>query len=107
MWLTDLCGSLEAIGSGGLWPPGGSIDFTLPAVCCDDACEAELSEDCEPAPRLRVAGPPPSVCSAVSRVVGRSMSRWIWMPSPGPMCEMWLKLDGAEISLERRSGLLQ
>ena len=29
------------------------------------------------------------------------------MPSPGPMCEMWLKLDGAEISFERRSGLLQ
>ena len=24
----------------------------------------------------------------------------------GPMCEMWLKLEGADISLERRSGFL-
>ena len=90
---------------------GGSIDFTLPACCgccCDDACEAELSEDCDPAAPAAPARPPcPSACSAVSSVVGRSMRRWIWMPSPGPMCEMWLKLDGAEISFERRSGLLQ
>ena len=27
----------------------------------------------------------------------------IWNPSPGPICEMWLKLVGAEISLERIS----
>ena len=52
--------------------------------------------------------PPPPVPpdSAVSRVVGRSIRRWIWMPSPGPMWEMWLKLEGADISLERRSGFL-
>lgn len=44
--------------------------------------------------------------SAVSRVVGKSINRWIWMPSPGPIWEMWLKLEGAEIILERRSGFL-
>lgn len=27
----------------------------------------------------------------------------IWKPSPGPICEIWLKLVGAEISLERIS----
>lgn len=27
----------------------------------------------------------------------------IWNPSPGPICEIWLKLVGAEISLERIS----
>ena len=72
------------------------MDLTL--CCCDDACEAELSEDCDPTA---------AACSAVSSVVGKSISRWIWMPSPGPMCEMWLKLEGADISFERRSGLLQ
>ena len=32
---------------------------------------------------------------------GRSFM--IWNPSPGPICEIWLKLVGAEISLERIS----
>lgn len=50
--------------------------------------------------------PPLLMASAVSSVVGRSIRRWIWMPSPGPMWEMWLKLDGAEMSFERRSGLV-
>lgn len=45
--------------------------------------------------------------SAVSIVVGKSSRRCFWMPSPGPMCEMWLKLVGAEISFERRSVLLR
>ena len=31
LWLTDLWGSLEAMGSGGLC--GGSMDLTLPAGC--------------------------------------------------------------------------
>ena len=52
-------------------------------------------------------GVPPPDWSAVSNVVGRSIRRWIWMPSPGPMCDMWLKLDGAEIIFERRSGFLK
>ena len=34
---------------------------------------------------------------------GKSRSRCIWIPSPGPMWLMWLKLDGAEIIFERRS----
>lgn len=38
--------------------------------------------------------------SAVSRVVGKSSSRWFWMPSPGPMWLMWLKFVGADISLD-------
>jgi hypothetical protein len=38
--------------------------------------------------------------------VGRSISRWIWMPSPGPMWLIWLKFDGADIILDRRSGFL-
>ena len=45
--------------------------------------------------------------SAVSRVVGKSINLWIWMPSPGPICEIWLKFEGAEIILERRSGFLK
>ena len=45
--------------------------------------------------------------SAVSRVVGRSISRWIWIPSPGPMWVMWLKLEGALIILDLLSGLLK
>ena len=48
-----------------------------------------------------------AVVSAVSKVVGKSMSLWIWIPSPGPICEIWLKLEGAEIILERRSGFLK
>ena len=45
--------------------------------------------------------------SAVSSVVGRSISRCICIPSPGPMWLIWLKLEGADIILDRRSGFLQ
>ena len=45
--------------------------------------------------------------SAVSKVVGKSISLWIWIPSPGPMWLIWLKLEGAEIIFERRSAFLQ
>lgn len=44
--------------------------------------------------------------SAVSRVVGRSMSLWICIPSPGPMWLMWLKFEGALIILDLLSGFL-
>ncbi len=75
------------------------MDLTLWTPCCCICCADDDSDDCELL--LRVAD-----CSAVSSVVGRSISRWIWMPSPGPMCEMWLKFEGAEMSFERRSGFL-
>ena len=41
-------------------------------------------------------------CSVLSKE-GKSSSRCICIPSPGPIWLMWLKLDGAEIILERRS----
>ena len=58
---------------------------------------------------LEIIGFPPEEAelSAVSKVVGKSMSLWIWIPSPGPIWEIWLKLEGAEIILERRSGFLK
>lgn len=43
--------------------------------------------------------------SAVSIVVGKSRRRCFWIPSPGPMCDIWLKLVGAEINFDRRSVL--
>ena len=75
---------------------------------CDEAATEDEATDAvfwlRVDPGLPVPGPPPP--SAVSRVVGRSISLWIWMPSPGPMWLMWLKLLGAEISFDRRSGFL-
>lgn len=73
-----------------LWVGCGSMDFTLGGWIPDAILPP--GDDC---------------CSAVSRVVGKSMSLWIWMPSPGPMWEMWLKLDGAEIIFDLRSWFLK
>lgn len=41
----------------------------------------------------------------LSMEVGRSNRRWFCMPSPGPMCDIWLKLVGAEIILDLLSVL--
>lgn len=43
--------------------------------------------------------------SAVSIDVGRSISLCFWIPSPGPICEIWLKFVGAEIIFDLRSVL--
>ena len=96
----DLCGgpgcggSLDPPGVNLLAPPNGGVG-NIALARCGLVMAAAMAA---------VGG---GVDSAVSRVVGKSISLWIWIPSPGPMCEMWLKLEGAEINLERRSWFLQ
>ena len=94
-WLMDRCGGGGCAGSLG----GGSFPVDCPNM------DLTLCTGWEGT--LGAAGLPCTTWSAVSRVVGRSISRWIWIPSPGPMCVMWLKLEGALIILDRRSGFLK
>ena len=93
-WLIDRCGGGGCAGSLG----GGSFPVDWPNIDLTLCTGWEVTMG---------AGVPWLTWSAVSRVVGRSISRWIWMPSPGPMWVMWLKLEGALIILERRSGFLK
>ena len=94
-WLMDRCGGGGCAGSLG----GGSFPVDCPNMDLTLCTGWEVT--------LGAAGLPCTTWSAVSRVVGRSISRWIWIPSPGPMCVMWLKLEGALIILDRRSGFLK
>merc|ERR1719346_691191 len=88
----DLCGGGGWAGSRG----GGSFPVDWPNMDLTLWTGWELTSG---------AGVLCGTWSAVSRVVGRSISRWIWIPSPGPMWVMWLKLEGALIILDLLSGL--
>ena len=100
LWLIDRCGWCTAEAEGrreGNLPPGLCWIMDLTRVADPGGPGADNG--------LEIIGFDTE--SAVSRVVGKSINLWIWIPSPGPMWEMWLKFDGAEIILERRSGFLK
>lgn len=86
----------------------------MPCCCWSDTkCDGEpvilLVLELEDIPGKGIAAGRWAGCglkSALSNAEGKSRSRCIWIPSPGPIWLMWLKFDGAEIIFDRRSLLL-
>ena len=86
----------------------------MPCCCWSDTkCDGEpvilLVLELEDIPGKGIAAGRWAGCglkSALSKAEGKSRSRCIWIPSPGPIWLMWLKFDGAEIIFDRRSLLL-
>ena len=108
LWLMDLWGWCIEEADGSL--EGNFPELVEDAGLCEiiDLTRCCVFPGCWACKGLEINGfEIEAVVSAVSKVVGKSMSLWIWIPSPGPICEIWLKLEGAEIILERRSGFLK